>query len=282
MTIDHDRLMALEVPDVEQSFARRDTILYALGLGFGPEQLAFVYEAGLRAVPSFAATLAAPGFWQRDLNTGIDYRKVVNGEQDVTIHRDLPVEGTVVGRMHIVDVIDKGEGKGAIVRYCRQIFDRASGDLLATSDNVSFCRGDGGFGGPRRDLPQPPSLPDRAPDHVVRLPTLPQAALIYRLSGDLNPLHADPEAARQAGFPRPILHGLATFGIACHALLRACCHYEPSRLASMGARFSAPVFPGETVRTEIFIDTGRIAFRSIAEERDQVVLQMGRAQLQTE
>lgn len=282
MAIDYDRLMGLQIPDVEQSFTRRDTIIYALGLGFGPNQLRFVYEDGLCAVPTFAVVLATPGFWQRDLDTGIDHARVVHGEQHLTLHRPLPVEGTVIGRMKIVEVVDKGEGKGAIILSRRSIFDKSTGDHLATTDNVSFCRGDGGFGGPPRELPRPRSLPDRAPDHIVNLSTLPQAALIYRLSGDYNPLHADPAVAARAGFPRPILHGLASFGIACHAVLQACCGYDPARLETIGTRFSAPVFPGETIRVEIFADGRDLAFRAIAAERDVIVLQNGHARIQTE
>lgn len=282
MTIDYDRLMSLPIPDVEQSYTRRDTMLYALGLGLGqdpldPRQLRFVYEDGLRMVPTQAVMLGYPGFWIRDLDTGIDWIKVVHGEQDLTIHRDLPVEGRVVGQSRVTSVIDKGANKGAVVVVRREVFDMATGDHLASMDAMTFCRGDGGFGGPTAPSQPPPSLPDRAPDAVISLPTLPQAALIYRLSGDYNPLHADPDVAGRAGYARPILHGLATYGVACHAVLQAVCGYDPARLRSIGARFSSPVFPGETITADIFVDGDTVAFRALVVERDVIVLQHGRA-----
>jgi acyl dehydratase len=284
MAIDYDRLLALEIPEVEQTYAARDTILYALGVGVAHDPLdeailPFVYERDLRALPTMALVLAHPGFWSRDLDTGIDWVKVVHGEQGMVIHRPLPPTGSVIGRTRIVDVIDKGPGKGAIVISERRLIDKATDALIATLTQVNVCRGDGGFGGPPR--PSPPShvLPDRTPDLQVDLPTRPEAALIYRLSADPNPLHADPAVARAAGFPRPILHGLATFGVVGHAILRGCCDYAPARIGSMGARFTSPVFPGETIRTEMWRDGDLISFRARALERDVVILNNGRVEL---
>ena len=285
MAIDYDRLMALDIPDVEQSYTKRDTMLYALGLGIGADpmdadQLKFVYEDGLKAVPTWGVMLAYAGFWIRELDTGIDWVKVVHGEQNVVLHRPLPVEGTVIGKTSIVDIYDKGEGKGAIVLSRRDVFNKATGDHLASMDNMSFCRGDGGFGGTAVAPAPPPPIPDRAPDEVVSIATLPQAALIYRLSGDYNPLHADPAVAAKAGFARPILHGLATYGIACRAVVATCCDHDSDRLHSIGARFSSPVYPGETIRTEIWREDGdAVQFRARVAERDVVVLQNGRARL---
>ena len=158
----------------------------------------------------------------------------------------------MIGRTRILDVVDKGEGKGALVFSERQISDKASGRLLATLTQTTFCRADGGFGGPKRDTPPPHALPERAPDFTCDLSTRPEMALIYRLCGDMNPLHVDPDFAKAAGFPRPVLHGLATFGVAGHALLKTVCGYDPARLTAMAGRFSAPVFPGETIRTEFW------------------------------
>ena len=284
MAINYARLMALKIPEVEQTYTQRDTMLYALGLGFGADpiderQLRFVYEAGLHAVPTFGVMLAYPGFWVRDLETGIDWVKVLHGEQDITVHRPIPVAATVVGQTRVVDIIDKGQGRGAIVISRREVYDKATGDHLVSLDAMTFCRGDGGFGGPSRPAVPAPAMPERTPDSIVSLSTLPQAALIYRLSGDLNPLHADPKIAASAGFARPILHGLATFGVACHAILRACCEYQPARLRSIGVRFTAPVYPGETVQTEIYRTGTDIMFRARVLERDVVVLQNGRASL---
>ena len=163
----------------------------------------------------------------------------------------------------------------AIVVSRREISDADTGALLVSTDNMTFCRGDGGFGGPAASSAKPAALPERTPDAIVTLPTLPQAALIYRLSGDHNPLHADPAVATKAGFARPILHGLATYGVACHAVLQAVCGYDPARLRSIGVRFSAPVYPGETIRTEIWHEEGGAAFRARVVERDKVVVSNG-------
>ncbi len=176
-------------------------------------------------------------------------------------------------------MIDKGEGKGALVYSERKVTDKASGELLATLTQTTFCRADGGFGGPPREAPAPHPLPERAPDLVCDLPTRPEMALIYRLSGDVNPLHAEPEFAKAAGFPRPILHGLATFGVAGHALLKSVCGYDPARLAAMAGRFSAPVYPGETIRTEIWRDGKVVSFRARVLERDVVAINNGRAEI---
>jgi acyl dehydratase len=284
MTIVYDKLLALDIPLVEHSYTERDAILYALGLGLGQDptradEIAFVYEKNLKVLPTFAVMLGYPGFWARDLETGIDWVKLVHGEQALNIHRPLAPRGTVTGKTRVVEVIDKGAGKGALVLSERQVVDKTSGALVATLRQTTFCRGDGGFGGPPREAPPPHPLPERAPDLVCDLATRPETALIYRLSGDPNPLHVDPDVARAAGFPRPILHGLATFGIAGRALLRSLCDYDPARLRAMAGRFSAPVFPGETIRTEIWRDGAVASFRARVVERDIVAINNGRAEV---
>ena len=226
-----------------------------------------------------ANVLAYPGFWMRDLDTGIDWVKVVHGEQAFRLHRPLPPSGDVVGQTRIVDIVDKGPGKGALVYAERDIRDVASGETLATLLQTVFCRGDGGFGGQATSPRVPHALPDRRPDITVDMPTSPQAALVYRLSGDLNPLHADPALARKAGYDRPILHGLATYGVAGHALLAALCDYEPERMQAMECRFSAPVFPGETITLDIWREApGQAAFRARVAAREAVVLANGRCE----
>jgi acyl dehydratase len=284
MAIVYDKLIALNIPEVEHSYTEKDAILYALGLGLGQDptradELAFVYEKNLKVLPTFAVMLAYPGFWARDLDSGIDWVKLVHGEQALTIHRPLAPRGTVTGKTRVVDIVDKGAGKGALVLSERKVIDKMSGAPLATLRQTTFCRGDGGFGGPPREAPPPHKLPERAPDLICDLPTRPEAALIYRLSGDPNPLHVDPEVAKTAGFPRPILHGLATFGIAGHALLRSLCDYDPARLTALAGRFSAPVFPGETIRTEIWRDGAVASFRVRVVERDIVAINNGRAEV---
>jgi len=286
MAIVYDRLMALEIPPAEQSYDAKDCMLYALGIGLGhdpmnEDELPFVYEKNLKVLPTMAAVLGYVGFWARDRDTGIDWVKMVNGEQGVTLHAPLKGQNTVIGRQRIVEVIDKGLGKGALVFSERKVTEKATGELIATVTQTSFCRADGGFGGPPREAPAPHELPARAPDAVCDLAIRPEAALIYRLSGDRNPLHADPVVAKLAGYPRPIMHGLGNFGIAGHAVLKTMCGYDPARLASFACRFSAPVFPGETIRTEMWRDGSVVSFRARVVERDVIAVNNGRAELRS-
>jgi acyl dehydratase len=259
-------------------------MLYALGLGLGQDpmnehELAFVYEKNLKVLPTFALVQGYTPYWLRNPDSGVNWTKVVHGEQGLRLHKPVASQGTVIGRTRIVEVIDKGAGKGALVLSERTVTDKASGELLATLTQTTFCRADGGFGGPPREAPAPHAIPERAPDMVCDLPTRPEMALIYRLSGDINPLHADPDFAKAAGFPRPILHGLATFGVAGHALLKAVCGYDPARLTAIAGRFSAPVFPGETIRTEIWRDGAVLSFRARVVERDLIAINNGRAEI---
>lgn len=272
------------IAPTEHSYTRKDAMLYALGLGYGanpldPAQLAFVYESDLKAVPSICCVLAHPGFWAKDPSLGLDWLKMLHGEQSFEIHRQIPPEGTVVGSYEITAVEDKGAGKGAILHQSKKLHDKRSGELLATVKSVLFLRGDGGCGGFGEVPPQPSALPDGTPSQQHDIPTLPQSALIYRLSGDYNPIHADPGAAAKAGFERPILHGLCTFGVATRAILSAFAAGAPERLTAMSVRFSRPVFPGETIRTEFFRAGAQIQFRSRVLERDVVVLDRGNAQI---
>lgn len=284
MAIVYEKLMNIEIPTIEQSYTEKDTMLYALGVGLGQdptdrEQLRFVYEKNLKALPTQAVVLAHPGLWVRDLDTGIDYVKVVHGEQGLVLHKPLPASGTVLGISRVTGVFDKGEGRGALVLSERKIVEKSTGDLLATISQTTFCRGDGGFGGPSGPTPVPHLLPEREADMVCDLATVPQAALIYRLNADMNPLHADPDVAAKAGFPHPILHGLATYGVSGHAVLKSVCDYDPGRLKSLDCRFTAPVYPGETFRTEIWIDGTIVSFRTRSLERDVIAISNGRAEI---
>jgi acyl dehydratase len=293
MTINYQQLKARVFPEVRQTYSARDTMLYALSLGLGTDPLderalPFVYEgspAGLRVLPTMAAVLGYPGFWAREADSGIDWVRLVHGEQGLTVHQPLPAAATLVGRNRITNLIDKGEGKGAIVVVERRLED-TSGVLYATLRQVIFCRGDGGFsalgGGQPSDpplAPLPATPDDRAPDLIDDQPIRPEAALLYRLLGDDNPLHADPAVARAAGFERPILHGLATYGLAARALIRQCAGDDPTRLRTLDVRFAAPVFPGETMRTEIWRDGSRLQFRARVLERDRIVLSHGCADI---
>jgi acyl dehydratase len=282
MPIDYAKLKSWPIPDIVQTYDIRDTILYALGVGCGGDpmdraDLPYVYEEAIKVLPSMGVVLGYPGFWLKDPATGIDWRKVLHGEQGVIIHAPLPAAATVVGKSRITEIVDKG--KDALLFSERDVVDQASGQLLCTLTSTTFLRGEGGFGGPTGPTPAPHTLPERAPDLTVDTPTVPQAALIYRLSGDYNPLHADPDIAIGAGFRQPILHGLASFGIACRAILRAGCDDQPAKLRQMKLRFSSPVYPGETIRTEIWSDGNTLSFRARVVERDLVVLNNGFAQI---
>ncbi|GAC1490102.1 MAG: MaoC/PaaZ C-terminal domain-containing protein [Acetobacteraceae bacterium] len=286
MTLDSARLLAHPLPPTRQAFSRRDTILYALSVGLGadpldPAQLDFVDQhRALRALPSMAVVLGSPGFWLSNPDTTVDAVRIVHGEQGVVLHQKLPVEGEVVGETRITGLVDKGHGKGALLYSEKRLFDCGTGALLATTTSTTFLRGDGGFGGEPGPVKPAHPVPETAPDCVIDLPTRPEQALLYRLNGDDNPLHADPEVAARAGFPRPILHGLCTFGVVTHALLRGLGNYDPAALRAIDLRFSAPVFPGETVRTEMWrAKTGQPgAFRARVVERDVVVVNNGRVQ----
>jgi acyl dehydratase len=283
MPIDPDHLLGLQLPETRIALTPRDVMLYALGIGMAtdPEdvtQLRFTYEAGLAAVPSISTVYPAMMGLSRVPDTGIDFSRLVHGEQGFRLHRPFPVEGELAGRAHVSRLVDKGEGRGALVYLQGDIFARDSTEPIATITSMNFCRANGGFGGPAK-APPPHPIPDRVADLAWDHTTLPQLALIYRLSGDYNPLHADPAYAARAGFPRPILHGRATFGIAAHALLRLCCGYDASRLVGMHARFTAPVFPGETLRTEIWQEADVTSFRVSVPARQVVALDNGRAEI---
>jgi acyl dehydratase len=279
MPFDPHKLRNWKFPEIEHTYTEKDTILYALGLGCGyePDDLQFVYEKGLAALPTMAVVLAYPGNWLESKESTADYSKVLHGEQYLTLHRPIPPSGTVVGHGRIVDLLDKGKEKGAVLYAERTIVDKKSGQPIATMTSAAMLRGDGGFGGQPGPQPAPHALPQTAPTTHVDIKTHPNSALIYRLSGDRNPLHADPKAAAAGGFKTPILHGLCTYGVAGRALVKACCGGDPARLKGIQVRFSSPVFPGETIRTEMWPDGERISFRARVVERDVVVLNNGLA-----
>ena len=282
MSLNYKKILNWPFADVRQSYSERDSIIYALSVGLGfnptdPNELKFVYEKGLVTFPTMAVVMGHPGPWMTNPETGIDFVKVLHGEQHLEIHRPLPIKGSIIGRSRVVDVVDKGVDKGALIITERKIYEEKSGELLSTQNSAVFARGNGGFGGPVTSGPTPHALPDREPDNVVDIPTSTQAALLYRLNGDYNPLHADPEIAEKAGFEAPILHGLASYAIAARAVLKAFDIDDASKLESFGLRFSAPVYPGETIRTDIWKDGNVILFRAKIVERDVIVLNNGRA-----
>lgn len=280
--MDYHNIKNWKFPEVDQTYTENDSILYALGIGFGqeptnPQQLKYVYEKNMQTFPTMAVVLGYPGFWMKDPKTGVNWVKLVHGEQRLKIHKPLPTSGRVIGRGRITHVIDKGADKGALVLSERTLQD-PEGNLYVTTNSTTFCRGDGGLSQSDEAPAALQATPDRAPDLVCELPTLPQAALIYRLCADNNPLHADLEVAASAGFPRPILHGLCTYGVAARAIVQAACNNDATRLTQMDTRFSSPVFPGETLVCEMWRDgTEAIRFRAKVKERDIMVLSHGYA-----
>ena len=285
MALAYDKIMSFRIPDAEQRLTRRDTMLYALGVGLGSDpcdtnQLKFVYEKDLEALPTMAIILGYAGNWHaKHPELGITASHTVHGEQGFRIWKRLPVDGELTGRMRVTGVFDKGEGKGALIVTENTVREKETGDVVCTLTSTTFARADGGFGGPSGSTKELHPVPEAAPQFVCDLPTLPQAALIYRLSGDYNPLHADPAHARKVGFKMPILHGRGTFGVAGHAILKTLCDYDPARFISMEGRFSSPVYPGETIRTEMWTDGNVVSFRATVPARGVTVLNNGRAEV---
>jgi len=281
-----DRLLARPADVVTQQWSTRDTILYNLGIGFGaaaidnPEQLRFVLEDRLVAFPSMVAVLGLSTAIYHDASYGIDFAGILHGEESFELVRPLPVAGQLVGRSRVEGIWDRGAEKGAVMALVKTLHDAADDSLIATCRNTLMLRRNGGFGGSADGAPRAAALPERDPDGALELGTRPEQALIYRLSGDTNPLHAVPTVAAKAGFPRPILHGLCTFGVVARALVQAVAGGDQSRLQRFGVRFSSPVFPGETIRTEYWgLGDGDFAFRARVVERDVIVLTGGTAHI---
>jgi acyl dehydratase len=282
MAIVYDQIMQLKSEPERFSYTDRESMLYALGVGFcqtdalDAQELRYVYENDLKTVPTMATVIA----WNLRIlnNAGINYLMVVHGEQRLKLYQPLPAAADIIATGRVSGCFDKGPGKGAIVLTETDI-SLANGEKLCTLGGTIFARGDGGFGGPAGSGPEPHSLPERAPDQICELTTRHDQALIYRLSGDRNPLHSDPNFAKAAGFPKPILHGLCTYGTVCRAVLKSYCDYDHTRMKSFDVRFSSPVFPGETIITEMWRDGNIVSFRARLKERDVVVVNNGRCEL---
>ena len=282
MAVTYESLMALKSLGDEFTYTDRETMLYALGVGMcrdpmNADELPYVYENGLKTIPTMASVIA---WGQRTIGlAGINYLMVVHGEQRLTMHKPLPASATIISDERVTGAVDKGPGKGALIYTEKVIRLKDTNELLCTTGGTIFARGDGGFGGPSTGGPEPHEIPARKADVSCETDTRADQALLYRLSGDRNPLHSDPYIAKMAGFPRPILHGLCSYGTACRAVLSTICKYDHTMIAGFDVRFSAPVFPGETIVTEMWKDGNVVSFRSKVKERDVVVLNNGKCTL---
>lgn len=272
MAIDVSKVGTATEP-VQASWTERDCMLYALGVGSGTDELEFCTEKDQRVLPTFAVIPAMRGMGAVAVLGDVNFAMIVHGEQGITLHRDLPVNGTAVVAGRVVAIWDKGSGAVVEVESDGRT---TGGEPLFSGRSSIFIRGEGGFGGERGPSGLRYPVPEREPDVVTTVQTRPDQALLYRLSGDMNPLHSDPDFAALAGFDRPILHGLCTYGFTGRALLHEVCGRDPSRFGSMDARFSAPVYPGDALTVSIWkIDDGTWSFRT-ARQTGDVVLDGGR------
>ncbi len=281
--LDVARLRAYHVPPARDRYDRRETILYALGAGAGLAELDethILWERDLVALPTLALVLGTPGFWPMDPASGLDWTMILHGEQSLRLYRPFEPEGDVAGATTIGRMRDKGAGRPAMLTTTRELTDGATGARIASLEELWVIRGAGGFGGEDVSISLPlPAMPGRPSDDALDLPTAPNQAALYRLMGDRNPLHVDVATARAAGLDRPILHGLATMGLVGRALIHLACAGDPRRLSAMRLRFTAPVIPGDTIRTEIWDEgDGMFRFRASVPARDALVVDCGVAE----
>jgi acyl dehydratase len=273
MPIDPAAAVGAQLPPYDFSWTSSQVLLYHLALGAGgqptdPRELRYTIEDGLQVLPTFAVVAPTVTAFRPPAveypGISIDLAKVLHASQRIDLHQPLPVEGSARSVTKVAGVYDKGT---AAVVVTETTVTGTDGAPLWTNTSSIFARGEGGFGG-ERGPSGPPGPPDREPDAVLVTPTVPQQALWYRLLGDRNPLHSRPEFAAQAGFPRPILHGLCTYGMVCKAVVDAELAGEVGRVLSFGARFAGIVFPGETLRTSVWREDGRLVLTTTVDERD--------------
>jgi len=260
-----------------RSWDSKDALLYALGVGCGVNDLAFVTENSegveQQVLPTMGVVLGTPGSSPFENVGEINWTMLLHGEQSIELHRPIPVSGTVESVAEIVGIYDKGSA--AVIVMETESKDAESGEPMWTTRSASFIRGSGGFGGDRGPSGKRNVAPERKPDREVTYTTRDDQALIYRLSGDRNPLHSDPKFAAAAGFDRPILHGLCTYGFTGRALLSALCEDDPGRFKKMEARFSASVYPGDDLTIRIWeTGDGQAVFQTVR-AGDEVVIDGG-------
>ncbi len=277
MPIHHDVVGAEGAP-VVHSWTSKDALLYAVGVGAGVDELAFTtensHDVPQRVLPTMAAVIGAGVSGAISAIGSFDFAMLVHGEQSFVQHREIPVEGSLTATGKIVGIYDKGSG--AVVAVEGECVDNATGETLLTVGSAIFIRGEGGWGGDRGPSGDRNAAPDRAADASVSYRVRPDQALTYRLSGDRNPLHSDPWFASLAGFDRPILHGLCTYGFTGRALLHTMCDSDPANFRSMEGRFASPVFPGEELTIEMWKEgAGECIFQTRGED-GRIVLVGGR------
>jgi len=277
MPINYDEIMSLKSENIEISYTDKDSILYGLGVGLGNdpmnmEELKYVYENGQIALPSMATNFQYHSSLL--MSAKLNFVMVVHGEQKLSIINPIPVSGDFLADMKVISCFDKGASKGAIIDVETSVKLKSDGTEICKLVSTTFARGDGGFSGPESP-PQEIFEPEGTPDMINEIATKPDQALIFRLSGDYNPLHSDPNFAKAAGFPKPILHGLCTYGVACRSIVKTACDNDVKKLKSFNCRFSSPVFPGETIVTEMWKNGNIINFQSKVKERDKIILKNG-------
>jgi acyl dehydratase len=280
MPIDVDAVRGAELEERTSSWGATDVILYHLGLGAGVPptdraELSYVYEEGLHVLPTFGVIPPSPMLFDmlRLPGMDVDLSKLLHGEQELKVHAAMPVNGDVRTSARVCEVSDKG--KAALVVLETVTRDARSDQRLVTNRFSAFIRGEGGFGDGDRPRPAsatPPASPARPADREVERVTLPQQALLYRLAGDMNPIHADPEFARKGGFDRPILHGLCSYGIVCKTVVDEMLDGDVDRVALYRARFAGVVYPGETITVRMWRDAGMVFIQALCKERGTPVL----------
>jgi len=259
-----------ELPETTFEYNDRDVMLYALGVGCTTDELTFVYEKNLKVLPTFAVIPAFPVMAGIGRVVEINPVMVLHGEQRIDLKAAIPTSGKLTTGARISAIYDKGSG--AVIVVDSETKD-ANGALIFANQSSIFVRGAGGFGGERGPSATSKNIPpERKPDHHIEYKTSPDQAALYRLSGDRNPLHIDPEFAKLGGFDKPILHGLCTFGHVGRAILHGCCGGDPARFKAFEVRFSGVVFPGETIATDIWVDGSNAIVQAKAVERDELVI----------
>ena len=286
MALDPSAIGAVTEPQLYE-WTERDTLLYALGVGAGTEDLSFTtensHDIAQQVLPTFAV-ICCTGFAAAGKVGSFNFGLLLHGSQEIRLHKPLPASGSLSVVGEVADIQDKGEGKNGIIMLRGKGTDPATGELVVETMSTAVIRGAGGFGGQPGQRPAAPEFPDREPDARIAMPTREDQALLYRLSGDRNPLHSDPWFARElAGFEKPILHGLCTYGFAGRALLGELAGNDAAKLTAVAVRFSAPVFPGETLTTLIWrTEPGKAIYRTEASGPDgsnaRVVLDDGVAE----